>query len=76
MARRNQPAMEMGRSGTRPWSDAGPGDVDAGLLQSRDGLRRAWAITRWIALVLVCGLGAAAAVGILIGAFYTVVLGL
>jgi hypothetical protein len=70
MARRNQPAMEMGASGTRPWSDVGSDDLDAGWKPS-SGLRRTWAIARWTVLVFACGIGVAVSLSIAIATIIT-----
>lgn len=70
MARQNQPAMDMGGSSTRPWSHGGSDDGDHPWEPS-SGLRRAWAITRWSALVFVCGLGVAITVSIAVATIIT-----
>ena len=67
MARRNQPAMEMGGSDTRPWSEA-ESDGDDVPWERISGLRRMWAFTRWSLLICVCGLGVALSFAISIGA--------
>jgi hypothetical protein len=70
MARRNQPAMGRGGGDTRPSSYVGPDDDDV-VWQRPSGLRRAWAITRWGALVFLCGFGVAVSIAIAIASIVT-----
>ena len=51
-------------------SDVGADDIGAGWERS-NGLRRAWAITRWSALVFVCGLGVAFSLSIAVATIVT-----
>jgi hypothetical protein len=67
MNRRRQPAMHMGERGTRPWADEAHDEIDDNggeVWHQPTALRRGWAFTRLVGLVLACGLGAGIAVGV------------
>jgi hypothetical protein len=72
MQRRVQPAMQAGGGGPRPWSDDVHDVDDEGSWRDEHRvLTRGWAVTRLIALVVACGLAAAAAIAIFVTAFVT-----
>ncbi len=62
--------MHMGERGTRPWDDESHDEVhdevhdDGEVWQPPNALRRGWAITRLIGLVIACGLGAGITLGV------------
>jgi hypothetical protein len=74
MARLRQPAMDTGRGDTRPgtgdWSDGEP-DAGAAGWAPTSGIRRAWAVTRWTALIVACGIGVAVSFAIAIATLVT-----
>lgn len=68
MHRQVQPAMRVGGGAPRPSGD----DDDLGEPGTDRGvLTRGWAVTRLIALVIACGLGAAVAIAISVAAIVT-----
>ncbi len=57
--------MHLGDRVTRPWVDEHRGHYDDGEEWSQpSALRRGWAFFRLVGLVILCGLGAGATVGI------------
>lgn len=65
MNRRQEPAMPTSTGGTR---GGAPAPYTPGALRA---LRRGWALTRWIGLVVGVGLGVAALVAIVVGLLVT-----
>ena len=64
MDRRRQPAMSVGGGGAHPWPDESE-DHDYDWSEPTV-LSRGWAVTRLVGMVLLCGLGAGAVIGITI----------
>ena len=62
MDRRRQPAMGAGGGAAHPWPDAS--EDEAYDWSEPTVLTRGWALARLVGLVLLCGLGAGAVIGI------------
>ena len=77
MNRVGQPAMRSGGGGARPDDRQSTRAADRALgEESRAGmraLRNGWALSRWVALVVLVGLGAAAGVAIAMAALAALV---
>ena len=73
MNRQRQPATQPRGDGTRAWPDEAWPDEAGNDFESAgpSRLQRAWAIIRWIALVVGCGLGAALAFAMFIAIVIT-----
>ena len=77
MSRQRQPATRSGDAGTRPDDRRATRADDPALYEeSRAGvraLRGGWAVTRWVALIMLVGLGAATVVAIAMAALAALV---
>ena len=69
MNRQRQPATQPNGASTRARPDVAGNAFES---ETSSRLKRGWAIARWIALVIGCGLGAAFAFAMLIGIVLTV----